>query len=404
MNMANGRPLGRIWQRSRSSAVAIAAIAAACAAAPNMAFAQPPPATPAPDPVTEVARARYNDGVKAYDAGNYEDARVAFQQAYQLKHLPVVLLNLGLSEIKSNHVAEGGNHLLQFLREYKEAKPDDIASANAGISDAKQKVGQVAISVNQPGADVSIDTMDVGKSPINDPLFADPGSRTITATLNGTTASTKVDVKKGQTVAAALAFSASSPPGPGPTPPPTGPGPEGPPNPPPPGTGPVPPPGPPGQTWPPNGPPPEPHRENFGKWYTHHPLAWVGTGVAALGLGLGIGFSVAASSAASTTNSIADTIRLHAKSDGLTSPPCSESGSTDHAGYGKACDSLRNSMSTHNTDVIVAAVSWTTFGLAVVGTFTYVMVDWYPKKTIDAGAVQITPIIAPGYGGVSGRF
>src|SRR5690349_16263325 len=66
------------------------ALTAAVIATPSTASAQP-----APDPVTDVARQRYQDGVKAYEAGNYEEARNAFMQAYQLKHLPVVLLNLG---------------------------------------------------------------------------------------------------------------------------------------------------------------------------------------------------------------------------------------------------------------------------------------------------------------------
>src|SRR5262245_710202 len=70
------------------------------------------------DAVTEVARQRYEEGVKAYDAGRFEDARSAFLQAYALKRHPAVLLNLGLSEIKSKYPEDGGNHLQQFLREH----------------------------------------------------------------------------------------------------------------------------------------------------------------------------------------------------------------------------------------------------------------------------------------------
>ena len=35
--------------------------------------------------------------------------------------LVLLLLNLGLSELKSNHPTEGGNHLTQFLRESTDA-------------------------------------------------------------------------------------------------------------------------------------------------------------------------------------------------------------------------------------------------------------------------------------------
>src|SRR5262245_55943067 len=64
-----------------------------------VALAQPA----ASDPVTEAARIKYQEGVKAYEAGKYEDARSAFLQAYALKRVPAVLLNLGQSEIKSGH-------------------------------------------------------------------------------------------------------------------------------------------------------------------------------------------------------------------------------------------------------------------------------------------------------------
>src|SRR5262245_41498742 len=69
------------------------------------------------DAVTEVARQRYDEGVKAFEAGRFEDARSAFLQVYKLKRHPVVLLNLGLSEVRSDYPAEGGNHLQRFLRD-----------------------------------------------------------------------------------------------------------------------------------------------------------------------------------------------------------------------------------------------------------------------------------------------
>src|SRR5690348_14418208 len=66
-------------------------------------------APPVNDSVTVVARQRYTEGVAAYDAGRYEDARSAFLQAYALKRHPAVLLNLGQSELRSNHPEDAGN-------------------------------------------------------------------------------------------------------------------------------------------------------------------------------------------------------------------------------------------------------------------------------------------------------
>ncbi len=152
----------------------------------------------------EVARQRYAAGVKAFDAGQYEDAYVAFTEAYRLTNAPGSLLNLGISEVRTNRVAAGGNHLLRFLREYKEATPEQRSSAEAALEDCKKRAGLVTIQVDMAGADVTIDGASAGKSPLADPVFLEPGPHTIAASDRGNDASATVDVKRGQAVVASL--------------------------------------------------------------------------------------------------------------------------------------------------------------------------------------------------------
>lgn len=376
---------------TRYAGVAALVVGLVGLAAPITVDAQPA------DPITDVARARYKDGVKAYDEGRFEEARVAFEQAYQLKNQPVILLNLGLAEIKSNRPAEGGNHLLQFLREYKEATPEDRAGANAGIEEAKRRCGQVAISVNQPGADVTIEGVVVGKSPFSDPLFAEAGTRTVGATYNGTSTSAKVDVKKGQVSAVALAFAGV---GPAPT---VGPTMTAPPV--PTGTAPVYPPATSTVMMPPVQPPGGDMQKNtFGYWYAHHPLVWVTTGLSVVGLGLGIGFSAAAGAAASNTDNIANQIRVEKEKRGIDAPCAQTDDGPDADGFGQACTALRSSIDTHDVDVGVAVAGWVTFGLAAAGTVTYIMVDWFPKRNGSVNAATVMPFVGPGFGGVAGKF
>ena len=92
------RRLSSKLSRSAVFALTVAAVAPLAVAGPvggRAAHAQPA------DAVTEVARQRYREGVKAYEAGRYEDARSAFLQAYALKRVPAVLLNLGQSELRT---------------------------------------------------------------------------------------------------------------------------------------------------------------------------------------------------------------------------------------------------------------------------------------------------------------
>ena len=67
--------------------------------------------------MTEMARERFQEGVKYYDAKQYDKARAAFLQAYALKKHPAVLLNLAQSELRSSHEAEGARHFALFMRE-----------------------------------------------------------------------------------------------------------------------------------------------------------------------------------------------------------------------------------------------------------------------------------------------
>src|SRR5262245_5903972 len=135
----------------------------------------------AQDNITKMAREKFLEGVKSYDAGRYDEARVSFLQAYSLKRHPAVLFNLGQSELKSNHVEEGGNHLQQFLREATDASEDQKKSAREGIADAQRRTGFVILIVDAGGSELSIDGKTIGKSPLLDPYFVSPGAHKATA-------------------------------------------------------------------------------------------------------------------------------------------------------------------------------------------------------------------------------
>jgi hypothetical protein len=374
------------------------------------------------DAVTEVARQRYQEGVKAFDAGKFEDARAAFLQAYALKRHPAVLLNLGLSEVKSGHYEDGGNHLQQYLRENPSSSPDQRASVEKAIAEAKKKSGFVVVIVDANGADVSVDGTAVGKAPLLDPIFVKPGRHTLLATYQGRSATAAVDAKAGTATAANLQLGTTGAPVAAPVPVPA-PGPAALPG---AGAQPTPSPSPaPSAAYPPSGPsqlgapaqegppvvgqpPPDQattggEREPFFHWYGRKPLAWVGTGLAGVGLVVGIIGSSAAGKASSAADQHTSEIKNYSKTDPTTGfgqkPPCGSTSSAtgDLPGYEKACTALRKDMSDYNTDVAVSAVGWVGFGLGVVGTVTYALIDWLPKKnrTADLGpkVTAITPIM-----------
>ena len=92
----------------------------------------PPPTDLDPRPV---ARALFQKGISAYDAGNYDEAISAFTRAYELKPHPAVLRNIALSELMQGDRKSACKH---FKRWRVEARPrlSDVAQIRVSIEDA----------------------------------------------------------------------------------------------------------------------------------------------------------------------------------------------------------------------------------------------------------------------------
>jgi tetratricopeptide (TPR) repeat protein len=133
------------------------------------------------DKITELARAKFVDGVAAMNAKRYAEARDLFLQAYAMKRHPAVLLNLGLAEIRTGDADVGANHLQQFLREFDQAKPEQRDTANKAIAEAKKTSAYVIAIVDTDGATVMVDGQVVGQSPLTEPYFVKAGEHDVEA-------------------------------------------------------------------------------------------------------------------------------------------------------------------------------------------------------------------------------
>jgi hypothetical protein len=377
--------------------------------------AQAQGAPPVNDSVTVVARQRYTEGVAAFDAGRYEDARAAFLQAYALKRHPAVLLNLGQSELRSGHHEDAGNHLQQFLREHAGATADDRATAERGIAEAKKKAGFVIVIIDASGADVNMDGTTIGRSPLLDPVFVKPGKHTFYATFQGRSAAAAVDAKAGSATTATLTLGVQGSAPPPVAPPPVAPPPVAPPPVAPPPV--APPPGPP--VYPPGAGPgagpgpgvgpgpgmgPTPERMTFGQWYAHKPLAWVGTAAAGVGAIMGIWGGSSALSWSNSSKNHVDQINK----ENMTHPEFNPDGRKNLCGdangvgalphYGtpvpgqefSACQLVQKDIANYHTALAVTGVGWTLFGLGVITTGVYAYLD-YGRK----GSAQAAPSSGP---------
>lgn len=314
------------------------------------------PASAQDDPVTVQARARFKEGVDAFDKGKFEEARLAFLQAYTLKKHPSVLLNLAQSSAKSNHYLEASKYFQQFLREATTATPDQKKSAESGLAEVRTKLGRIDV-VAPPNTDVTIDDQRAGTTPF-DPVDVEIGNHTV----KSSTSTVTVTAVGGQRVEAKLGQAAAKPAVP--EPPPSEPTPA--------------------ET---SAPPPERHRSFMPANMTP---VYIGAGVAGAGLVSTIVFGIFRNKAQDNADSVARQIATaYTQQTGASSAQgaCNANLST----LTNACRTLRDNNGKVSDDATAANVS---LGIAIAGALF--AGGWFlfaPKKSDEPPKTGLT--VAP---------
>lgn len=296
------------------------------------------------DPVTLQARARFKEGVDAFDKGKYEEARLAFLQAYTLKKHPAVLLNLAQSSAKSNHPLEAAKYFQQFLKEASTASPQQRKDAEAGLADVRQKIGRIEV-VAPAGTEISLDDQGkVGTTPM-EPIDVEPGSHTV----KSPTQSVTVTANAGQKVEAKLGPVASAPTSVAPAPTPSGAAPAE--------TAP-----PPEQPAVPTDDRTEAKRTNLLSPPETMVPVYIGLGVAGAGLLSAIVFAAFKSDAQSKADTVAEAIRGAADARGIPRTGACNAGAPDLA---KACATLVDNNDKVDTNATIANISLVVMGLGL---------------------------------------
>jgi hypothetical protein len=159
-------------------------------------------AVAAPLTPQEEATARFQTGLRYYDAQDFESARLAFTQAYAVLKRPGILLNLALSELYSDRPVEALEHLDVLLAE-PDLAADDRAHAKKAYDTAFAKTGHIAVEAPAE-AEVSIDGKRV--LPRRPLVHVAPGAHEVEAKLGEETKRERVNARPGETTNVTLAF------------------------------------------------------------------------------------------------------------------------------------------------------------------------------------------------------
>lgn len=128
----------------------------------------------------EEARVRFKRGVEFFRDGDFRAALIEFNRAYDAAPNPVVLYNIGQANIELQDHSAALQALERYLAEAGDIPPERRTEVEADVAKLKNRVGYLHLVVETPGADVSIDDVPIGHSPLDKNLVLNAGRRRVT--------------------------------------------------------------------------------------------------------------------------------------------------------------------------------------------------------------------------------
>lgn len=198
------RPLVHAPRARLAPLVVRALIALAPIALSSSSFAVAAPA--AEDPKVTEGRKHFTRGVELYAEGDFRGALIEFQRAHEIAPSFRILYNVGKANLELLDYAAALVAFERYLAEGGAEVPDDKrAEVEAEIGKLRQRVAYLTVECNVAGAEVLVDDLSVGRTPLAKPVVVGIGRRRVTVQLAGEgSAQSTVDVAGGDRRTVAL--------------------------------------------------------------------------------------------------------------------------------------------------------------------------------------------------------
>ena len=161
------------------------------------------PATSAPSP-----QAQYRQAHDAMNAKRWDEARRLLLELWTHAQTYDVASDLMFVEYHLGNFASAANYGQFASRNVPPvADADDTARLQKGLEQVKKRVGAISINVDRPGAEVHVDSVVVGTSPLASEIYVDVGPHRVRAELEGAASpELRVDALAGETYKVELAL------------------------------------------------------------------------------------------------------------------------------------------------------------------------------------------------------
>jgi hypothetical protein len=170
--------------------------------------------TDAPADDNDRVRSLFRRGAAAFQAGKLEEARQLLLEAWAVRQTYDVASSLAQIELELKRYADAAQHLDFCIRNFAPVESEQtLQQIRKAFADVKTRVGAINVSPNPGGAEIFVDNVRVGTSPLPATLFVEPGSHKLAAHLGGASAEQIVNAEagKGYTVELKLSEGAQSP-------------------------------------------------------------------------------------------------------------------------------------------------------------------------------------------------
>jgi len=158
------------------------------------------------------AGVRFQQAVDLYREGSYEGALAEFRKAYQTSPSYRVLYNIAQTQYALHDFVGAYKSLIQYMAEGRgEISGDRLVQVDEMSAKLRERIAHLQISASVAGADIRIDDVSVGSSPLPGPVPVNVGKHNITAWKTGLpTASRTLTVAGKETVKVELTLDETS--------------------------------------------------------------------------------------------------------------------------------------------------------------------------------------------------
>ncbi len=166
----------------------------------SIAFATLPVQADETDPASDRSEAeeRYNRALELFNEGSYDASRLEFERAYELAPSYRILYNVALVNVQMNDYAAALTAFERFLSEGADkisaTRQEEVRST---IEQLRTKVGFLKFAVDESGAEVFVDDILIGTTPLLNEVRVNVGRRRIFVSWKGERKTQLVEVAGG---------------------------------------------------------------------------------------------------------------------------------------------------------------------------------------------------------------